>query len=82
MQQAYIVTGLLTDGQTLKLDESLPLKEGKVRVIVEVLPEGTASKLEEVLALIHQRQRERGYVPPTREEVDAYLKAERESWDD
>jgi hypothetical protein len=82
MQQAFVLTATLTDAQTLKLDEALPVQEGKVRVVVEVLPAAGKPSLSEVLARIHQGQRERGFTPRTREEVDAYLKAERESWDD
>ncbi len=82
MQQAYIVTGAVVDGLTLKLDEALPFTQARVRVLVEILPSEEKATLKEVLAKIHQGQRERGFVPPTREAVDAYLKAERESWDD
>jgi hypothetical protein len=81
VQQAYILTATVTDAQTLKLDETLPVQEGKVRVVVEVLPAETKPPLREVLTAIHQGQRERGFVPPTRAEVDAALKAERDSWD-
>jgi hypothetical protein len=82
VQQAYVVTGSVTDERTVKLDEALPIKEGKVRVVVEVMPPDVKSSYMDVMETIWARQRERGHVPPTREEVDAYLKAERESWDD
>jgi hypothetical protein len=82
MQNAYIVTGSVADERTLTLDEPLPVKAGKVRVTVEVLPAEPRRTLSEVLEEIHRGQRERGFVPPTREEVDAYLKAERDSWDE
>lgn len=36
---------------------------------------------QKVLAAIRQRQLARGHNPPTRGEVDAYLKSERASWD-
>src|SRR5262249_23167571 len=35
MSQAYHVTGELTDGRHLKLDDPVPLPAGKVRVVVE-----------------------------------------------
>lgn len=35
---------------------------------------------DQVLAEIWEAQRSRGHVPPTRQEVDEYLRAERESW--
>jgi hypothetical protein len=82
MQNAYIVTGSVMDERSLKLDEPLPVKAGKVRITVEILPGEPKETLSEFLERIHQAQRERGYVPPTREEVDAYLNAERDSWDD
>ena len=83
MQQAYVVTGSLSSGRVVELDEALPVTVAKVRVTVEVLeipppPPPHA----EFMAKMHEEQRKRGFVPPTREEVDAYLKAERESWDD
>jgi hypothetical protein len=82
MQSAYIVTGSVTDERTLRLDEALPVKAGKVRVTVEVLPAEPGPALGEVLDRIHQGQQARGFVPPTRAAIDAYLQAERDSWDD
>lgn len=82
MQQAYIVTGSLTDRCTVTLDEALPVNQGKVRLVVEVLEPGTKPSYDELMVEIRDRQRQLGFVPPTREEVDAYLKAERNSWDD
>jgi antitoxin (DNA-binding transcriptional repressor) of toxin-antitoxin stability system len=37
---------------------------------------------DEVIAEIWERQQARGYQPPTRGEVDAYLQTERDSWDE
>ena len=82
MQQAYVVTGSVVDGQTLHLDEALPVGTGKVRVIVEVVETAARSPYMEVMAEIRADQQARGFAPPTREDVDASLKAERESWDD
>jgi hypothetical protein len=45
---------------------------------IELRPSRT---VREVIAEIREGQRERGYVPPSREEVDRYLTAEKESWD-
>jgi hypothetical protein len=82
MQNAYVINGSVADERTLKLDEDLPVRAGKVRVTVEMLPAETKPMLSAVLERIHQRQRERGFVPPTREEVDAYIiNAARDSWD-
>jgi hypothetical protein len=35
----------------------------------------------DVIAEIREQQQQRGYVPPSREEIDRYLAEERESWD-
>ena len=82
MQQAYVVMGSVVDEQTLQLDEALPVRGARVRVVVEVLPTEGRATLKEVLVKIHQDQRARGFIPPTREAVDTYLRAERETWDD
>lgn len=83
MTNAYIVTGTLTDANTVKLDEPLPLQGGRVRVVVEAavsLP--SPRSLEEYLADLRMRQAARGHVPRTVEEVEAFMKAERAGWED
>ncbi len=80
MAKPYILTGTLKDEQTVTLDEALPLKSGRVRLTLELLRPEPPKAYREVLAAIRQRQLARGHQPPTREEVDAYLKSERESW--
>ena len=82
MQRAYIVKGSLTDSRTVHLDEPVSIPAGKVRVIVEVAERARKMSHEEFLVWLQQRQDARGHVPRTREEVDADLRAERESWDD
>jgi hypothetical protein len=76
------VTGTLTDDHTVTLDEALPLTPMKVRLVVEPLRSVSQRPYLEVMADIRQRQWARGHQPPTREEVDAYLQAERDSWGD
>jgi len=80
MHRVYIVTGTLTDAKTVMLDEALPLTSTKVRLVVEPLSSASARRYQEVIAEIRQRQRVRGHQPRTREEVDAYLQAERDNW--
>ena len=80
MHRAYIVTGTLTDAKTVMLDEALPLTSTKVRLVVEPLLSASARRFQEVITEIRERQRIRGHQPRTREEVDAYLQAERDSW--
>ncbi len=82
MQTAYIITGTLNDDQTVTLDEALPLKPMKVRLSVEPLMPTQPRPHDEVIAEIHARQKARGHVPRTREEIDADLQAERDSWGD
>lgn len=80
MQNAYVVTGMLTSANNVTLDEPLPLSSAKVRVVVEPLTPPSQT-YQEVMAEIRERQRQRGHQPPTVEAVDAYLQAERESWE-
>lgn len=84
MMNAYVVTGTLTDAHTVKLDEPLPLAEGKVRVVVEAVPVSVAPKqsLQEYLADLRKRQAARGHVPRSVEEIQAQIREERESWGD
>ena len=80
MAKAYVLTGTLKDEQTVTLDEALPLTPGRFRLTLEPLQPEVRKPYLEVVAGIRQRQRARGHQPRTREEVDAYLSAERESW--
>ena len=80
MHRAYIMTGTLIDAKTVTLDEALPLTPTKVRLVVEPLSSASARRYQEVIAEIRQRQRVRGHQPRTREEVDTYIQAERDSW--
>lgn len=82
MQTAYIVTGTLNEDQTVTLDEALPLGPMRVRLSIEPLAPKRLRTHDEVIAEIWERQQKRGYQPPARAEVDAYLKAERDSWDE
>ena len=72
------------DTQTVQLDESLPVSAGKVRVTVEMVAPTAPPKrsLQEWLEELRKRQAARGHVPMTAEEVQAYIKAERDSWED
>ncbi len=81
MAQPYFLTGTLRDEQTVTLDEALPLKSGKVRLTLEPLPPEPLKRYKETLAAIRERQHARHHQPRTREEVDAYLLAERAGWD-
>ena len=78
MQQACVVT----DSRTVRLDEPIPMASSRVRVIVEAARMVGEMSHEEFLAWLRERHEARGALPRTREEVDASLRAERETWDD
>ncbi len=83
MHSAYVVAGTLAGGRTVTLDEALPLNTERVRLVVErgePFPERPS--YDEVLSRIRARQRARGHTPRTREQIDAYIQAERDSWGD
>ena len=80
MGNSYTVTGTLTDDRTVTLDEALPLPKTKVRLLVEPIGSPTQRRYQEVMAEIRAQQQARGHQAPTREVVDAVLRAERESW--
>ena len=78
----FVVTGKLTDEHTVTLDEALPLSPTRVRLVLEPLSPEPRRPYREVMADIRRRQCARGHRPPSREEVDSYLRVERESWGD
>ncbi len=81
MLEHYTVTGALSNERTIILDQPLPLPAGNVRVTVVILAETQAQAPFLVkLEAIHQTLRASGYSPRTREQVDAQIQAERESW--
>jgi hypothetical protein len=82
METAYIVTGALIDEHTVKLDEALPMSHGRVRLVIESLAPAAKRPHEEVIAEIRARQQARGHQPRTREEIDAHIQTERDSWND
>jgi hypothetical protein len=82
MQNAYIVTGTLTNAQTVALDEALPMIPAKrVRLVVEPLLTKSERPYQEVLSEIRKRQQDRGHHPSVKEEVDMYLQSERSNWE-
>ena len=80
MQNAYVVLGRLTDERTVTLEEALPLPAMKVRLVVEPLSPLARRPYQQVIAEIRRGQQLRGHQPPTREQADAYLQVERDSW--
>lgn len=83
MNNAYVVTGTLSGGKTVQLDEPLPVSAGKVRILVELVQDTQPKQAwQEVLQRIWADQDARGHVPMSVEEVEAYMKGERDSWGD
>ena len=84
MTNAYVLNGTLTDAQTVRLSEPLPVTSGEVRVTVEIAAteKKVVPEILKVIAKIHEEQRLRGHVPPTAEEVQEYIRGEREGWKD
>lgn len=81
MAHTYTVIGTLTDCQTVHLDEALPFTSQKVRLVVEPLINDAKPSYGEVMQKIRIGQKARGHQSRTKEEIDAYLKDERESWE-
>jgi hypothetical protein len=82
MQNAYIVTGTLTNARTVTLDETLPLTPAKkVRLIVEPLLTELERPYQEIMSEIRKRQYDRGHQASVKEEIDMYLQSERSNWE-
>lgn len=82
MQNAYIVTGTLTNARTVTLDEALPLTSAKkVRLVAEPLLAKSERPYQEIISEIRKRQHDRGHQPSVKEEVDMYLQSERNNWE-
>lgn len=83
MNNAYVVTGTLSNCKTLQLDEPLPISTGKVRIMVELVQTVKPKQAwQEVLRKISADQNARGHVPMSTEEVESHIKSERASWGD
>jgi hypothetical protein len=82
MSEAYTGVGTLSDSKTVILDNPTLLPPGRVRVIVELLPENQPKTAWlETLDDIHRTLLESGYQPRTRNEIDKQLASERDAWD-
>jgi hypothetical protein len=80
MSPLYRGSGELIDDQTVKLDKALPTAAGRVRVTLEFESSEAPPDLLQFMERMWEEQHRRGHVPPTKEEVDGYLNAERDSW--
>ncbi len=78
-----ILDGTVTSEGRLVLDEPLTLPPGRVRVVVEPLPElPMDDPFWQMLHGIWDRQRESGFVARTEEEVEAEREAVRNEWEE
>ncbi|MGL6097351.1 MAG: hypothetical protein ACRC7O_16320 [Fimbriiglobus sp.] len=73
MTNTYVVSGTLTDPQTLRLSEPLPVRAGEVRVTVEVVTFPATERMTHVEFMDDlRRRREAGEIPTmTADEIDA-----------
>ena len=82
MSELYTGTGTLSDGKVVVLDDPVPLPSSRVRVTVEALSEiRPGGSFLAKLNTIRERLGASGYRFRTSEEIDAQIRAERESWD-
>ena len=83
MSEAYTGVGTLSDEVTVILDQPIRLPPGRVRVIVEPLPdEQPPTAWLDTLRAIRQTLRESGYRYRSRAEIDEQIRSEREVWED
>jgi hypothetical protein len=78
---SYTVTGTISDGRTVILDEALPLKDARVRVTLDAEERHPRKSYEQVLGEIRARQEARGHVPRPWSEIEAQIREERDAWD-
>jgi hypothetical protein len=71
----------MKDDRTVALDEVVDVGSAKVRVVIEPLQARKTRSIHDVLSEIWAEQDAQGYVPRTRQEIDAELEMERASWD-
>lgn len=79
-EMQVVVDGTLQPDGTLQLDERPKLPPGRVRVTVQAVaaPAGPEDDVMTRMEAVWAAQKARGYVPPTREEIDAELAAMRD----
>jgi hypothetical protein len=83
MSEAYTSVGTLSDEKTVILDQPIRAPLGRVRVIVEPLPD-QASEPDwlDTLRAIRQSLQESGYQSRSKQEIDQEIRSERDAWRD
>lgn len=83
MSEAYTGVGTLSDAKTVILDRPTLLPPGRVRVTVELLPEGQPENAWlTTLADIRKSLRDSGYRSRSRQQIDEQIGTERDAWDE
>ncbi len=72
------IQGTLQSDGTLILDEKPALPPGRVCVRVQHLVDYTQTDIWQLLERIHAEQRARGFIPRSKEEIDAEIAASRQ----
>ena len=75
-------TGHMIDAHTMYLKDPVPEMNRELSITVRDNVTEVPKDIFAALEWIRESQRKRGHIPPTREEVDADIKAERDSWGD
>jgi hypothetical protein len=75
---AIEIQGTLREDGTLLLDEKPQLPPGRVRVTVQPVLEYTQTPMWKFFEQLRAEQQARGFVPRTREEIDAEIAAGRD----
>ncbi|MGH7454157.1 MAG: hypothetical protein ACRENG_22580 [bacterium] len=83
-EQTFVVNGTVENSQLIHLDEPLPISAKRVSVIVkpalQVNYNGEAFFA--WLDQLHERRKKLGIKSLTKEEIDAWIEEERDSWGD
>jgi hypothetical protein len=84
MEQTYIVNGTVENGQIIHLDEPVPISTKRVSVIIKPAPQKSynGEALFAWLEQLHERRNKLGIKSLTKEEIDAWIQEERDSWGD
>ena len=84
MEQTYVATGTVENGQFIRLDAPLPITVARVSVIVRpsLKKDRNGKTLIEWLKKIHKRREKLGIKSLTKEEINAWIKEERNRWGD
>lgn len=81
MAATFVVMGTQTDGHTLRLDDELPMLKDKLRIAIEPVATPSVNRYAEVMASVREGQSARGHNPRAKDQIDASIQAERDSWD-